>query len=287
MSLVSKKAKIMSAIDKHRQHGSGEATPWSDAIWRGYMPYGIWLLLCVVLFAVDTQVNLFERLYQVTRTYEAWQLDEVLSLLLCAGIVALVMLAIRTRQLSREVARREAAERLAHDTARHDPLTGLANRRRFREEIHASIGRSDKSPSSCAVIYIDLDGFKPVNDRHGHAAGDAVLIEVAQRIAHVAPKGATVARLGGDEFGVVLHDVANPEALLFLSQRLQRDIAKPIESDRLQLIVGATIGIAVFPEDGGDPEALIAAADRAMYIAKRAKYDALASDGIVNASIAS
>lgn len=275
----------MSAIDKSRHQGLGEATPWRTAIWRGYMPYGIWLLLCVVLFAIDTQVNLFEQLYQVTRTYEAWQLDELLSLLLCAGIVALVMLGIRTRQLSREVARREAAERLAHDTARHDPLTGLANRRRFREEIHASIGRSNGSPSGCAVIYIDLDGFKPVNDRHGHAAGDAVLVEVAQRIANAAPKGATVARLGGDEFGVVLHDVSNTEALLFLSQRLQRDIAKPIEAESLQLVVGATIGIAVFPDDGGDPEALIAAADRAMYIAKRAKYDALASDGI--ASVAS
>lgn len=285
MSLVSKKAEIMSAIDKRRHQGLGEATSWRTAIWRGYMPYGIWLLLCVVLFAIDTQVNLFEQLYQATRTYEDWQLDELLSLLLCAGIVALVMLGIRTRQLSREIARREAAERLAHDTARHDPLTGLANRRRFREEIHASIGRSSGSPSGCAVIYIDLDGFKPVNDRHGHAAGDAVLVEVAQRIATAAPKGATVARLGGDEFGVVLHDVSNPEALLFLSQRLQRDIAKPIEADSLQLIVGATIGIAVFPDDGGDPEALIAAADRAMYIAKRAKYDALASDGI--ASVAS
>lgn len=266
----------MSLSDRRRQQGLGETTTWSAAIWRGYMPYGIWLLLCVALFAIDTQVNLFEWLYQATRTYEEWQLDELLSLLLCAGIVALVMLGIRTRQLSREIARREAAERLAHESARHDPLTGLANRRRFREEIQASIGRSEKSSSSCAVIYIDLDGFKPVNDRHGHAAGDIVLVEVAQRIAHAAPKGATVARLGGDEFGIVLHDVSNPEALLFLGQRLQRDIAKPIESETLQLTVGATIGIAVFPEDGGDPEALIAAADRAMYIAKRAKYDAYA-----------
>ncbi|PWK63268.1 diguanylate cyclase (GGDEF)-like protein [Aminobacter sp. AP02] len=134
------------------------------------------------------------------------------------------------------------------------------------------------------MIYIDLDGFKPVNDRHGHAAGDIVLVEVAQRIAHAVPRGAIVARLGGDEFGVVPHDVANPEALFFLSQRLQRDVARPIDADTLQLTVGATIGIAVFPEDGGDPEALIAAADRAMYIAKRAKYDALASDGIAVAS---
>lgn len=276
----------MSASDLRRLSGETARTPWSEFIWRGYMPYAIWLVTGVVLYAIDTQLDMFERIYELTRTYEEWQLDEAISLLLWAGIIGLVMLVIRTRQLNREIARREAAEKLAHDTARHDPLTGLANRRRFREAIQASVARPENAQATCAVIYIDLDGFKPVNDRHGHAAGDIVLIEVAERIAYAAPNGATVARLGGDEFGLVLTDIGNPEALVFLSQRLQRDIARPITSDELELIVGATVGIAVFPEDGGDPEALIAAADRAMYIAKRAKYDAAIGESLARANVA-
>ncbi|MBB4650225.1 diguanylate cyclase (GGDEF)-like protein [Aminobacter niigataensis] len=279
----------MSASDQRRQQQTGEATGTrsAGADWRRMAAFAPWLILSVALFAVATRLELFERLYEATRTYEEWQLDELLSLLLSAGIVALVMLAFRTRQLSREIARREAAERLAHDSARHDPLTGLANSRRFREEIKSTIGNAEKFSSGCGVIYIDLDGFKPVNDTHGHAVGDGVLVEVARRITQAAPKGATVARLGGDEFGVVVSGVGNPEALLFLSQRLQRDIAKPIEIGLLQLTVGATVGIAVFPDDGSDAEALIASADRAMYIAKRARSDGFGRDGAARASVAS
>ncbi|KQU72709.1 diguanylate cyclase domain-containing protein [Aminobacter aganoensis] len=279
----------MSASDQRRQQETGESAGARSAGtgWRRIGALAPWLLLGIVLFAVDMRLELFERLYEATRTYEAWQLDEVLSLLLCAGIVALVMLGFRTRQLSREIARREAAERLAHDSARHDPLTGLANSRRFREEIRSTISHPEKASSGCAVIYIDLDGFKPVNDTHGHAAGDSVLVEVARRIAQAAPKGATVARLGGDEFGLVVSGVGNPEALLFLSQRLQRDIAKPIEIGSLLLTVGATVGIAVFPDDGSDADALIVSADHAMYIAKRAKSDGLGRNGAARASVAS
>lgn len=279
----------MSASDQRRQQQAGEAAGYrlAGSGWRRMAALAFWLILCIALFAVDTRLELFERLYEATRAYEEWQLDELLSLLLCAGIIALVMLGFRTRQLAREIARREAAERLAHDSARHDPLTGLANSRRFREQIKATVGNAERSSSGCAVLYIDLDGFKPVNDTHGHAVGDIVLVEVARRISQAAPNGATVARLGGDEFGVVVSGVSNPEALLFLSQRLQRDIAKPIETGPLHLTVGATVGIAVFPEDGSDAEALIASADRAMYIAKRAKSDGFGRDGAARASVAS
>lgn len=181
----------MSASDQRRQQQTGEATGTRSAgvDWRRMAALAPWLTFGMVLFAVDTRLELFERLYEATRTYEEWQLDELLSLLLCAGIVGLFMLGFRTRQLSREIARRETAERLAHDSARHDPLTGLANSRRFREEIKATIGNAETSSSGCAVIYIDLDGFKPVNDTHGHAVGDTVLVEVARRITQAAPKG--------------------------------------------------------------------------------------------------
>lgn len=265
----------MSATDPRRQKASSNAPgmPLRGTGWRKMRTAGVWALLCIGLFAADSQIKMFERLYLATRTYEEWQLEEILSLLFCAGIVSLFMLGIKSRQLTREIARREAAERLAHESARHDPLTGLANRRRFREEIKTAIAVSGQTATSCAVLYIDLDGFKPINDTHGHGAGDVLLVEVARRIAQAAPKGATVARLGGDEFGVVLSGVGNSEALLFLAQRLQRDVAKPIEVEARHLVVGATVGIAIFPDDGSDAETLIAAADQAMYQAKRAKRE--------------
>ncbi|WP_442582053.1 diguanylate cyclase domain-containing protein [Mesorhizobium sp. ASY16-5R] len=263
----------MSATDLHRQSHSNGDDPgmWPAKVWRRVLTAGLWLLAVIGLFAIVATIDLYDRLFAATRLYEDWELDELLSLLLCAGLVSIVFLAIRTRQLFREIARREAAERLAHESARHDPLTGLANRRRFGEALRTAIAISENSSSNCAVLFIDLDGFKPVNDTYGHAVGDEVLIAVAEQIAHAAPEGTTVARLGGDEFGIVIPGSTGRESLLFLAQRLARDMARPRQFGTSSLAVGATVGIAVHPDDGRDAEALIASADQAMYAAKRAK----------------
>jgi len=229
---------------------------------------GCWVFAVSGFFAIAVSVNLFERINQFTRTYEKWQLDELFSLLLCAGVVSLFFLAIRTRQLAREITRREVAEKLAHDSARHDPLTGLANSRRFREALTMAIESARQNEGSCAVLFIDLDRFKPVNDTHGHAVGDEVLMDVARQIAQAAPAGATAARLGGDEFGVIVLAVPGRESVLFLSQRLSRDIGKVRAVGEVQVEVGATVGIAIFPDDGHDADSLINAADQAMYAAK-------------------
>nr|WP_101935487.1 GGDEF domain-containing protein [Mesorhizobium loti] len=257
---------------------------WPDR--RVLMLAGLWILVVGGLFAFAVTVNLFDWLYQVTRAHEDWQLDEVLALLLCVGVVSLVFLAIRTRQLGREIKRREAAERLAHDSARHDPLTGLANGRRFREALAHAIESAVQSRSNCAVLFIDLDRFKPVNDMHGHAVGDEVLIDVAQQIAQAAPAGATAARLGGDEFGVIVSAVPGRESVLFLSQRLSRDISKVRQVGEVQLEVGATVGIAVFPDDGENAEALINAADQAMYAAKPSRRGLSGRGDLQNSAIA-
>ncbi|MBR2690300.1 MAG: GGDEF domain-containing protein [Aquamicrobium sp.] len=247
---------------------------------------GLWTLLVAGLFAFAVKVNLFDWLYDVTRAHEDWQLDEILALLLCIGVGSLVFLVIRTRQLGHEIRRREAAERLAHDSARHDPLTGLANGRRFREALTLAIERASQSRSHCAVLFIDLDRFKPVNDMHGHAIGDEVLIDVAQQIAQAAPADATAARLGGDEFGIVVPSVPGRESVLFLSQRLSRDIGKVRQLGERQLEVGATVGIAVFPEDGLDANALISAADQAMYAAKPSRRGMLGRGDLQGSAIA-
>lgn len=265
------------ALQRHPydQATAAQAGPAWRKLWIG----GLWGIAVVGLYAFMVWVDMYEWLYNATRAYEGWRLDELLTLLLCIGVASLFFLVIRSRQLSHEIARREAAERLAHDSARHDPLTGLANRRRFREALRAAVDISSKSSMNCAVLFIDLDGFKPVNDTHGHAAGDEVLVAVAEQVRRAAPEGATVARLGGDEFGIVVPVAASSDSLLFLAQRLTRDIAKPRRVGAAEVEVGATAGIAVCPDDGWDVETLITAADMAMYAAKRAKRGGLAGRG--------
>ena len=165
----------------------------------------------------------------------------------------------------------EAAHRLAESMARHDPLTGLPNRRLFAETLHTAAGRAARGSVGYAVLSVDLDRFKPVNDVCGHAAGDDVLREIATRLGNLARKSDAVARLGGDEFGFIL-DCVTPEepttAAAVLADRIIASVAKPIAVGHQFVEVGASIGIAICPTDATDAETLLRAADIAMYRAK-------------------
>ncbi|WP_321938840.1 putative bifunctional diguanylate cyclase/phosphodiesterase [Paraburkholderia sp. J8-2] len=163
-----------------------------------------------------------------------------------------------------------AAEAHAQALARHDPLTGLPNRRLLAAEMSAALERTQHRSPDYLVFVIDLDRFKPVNDFHGHAAGDTVLCEIAARLRRVVRDGDTVARLGGDEFAVLarVHRDDHIEAASELAQRLLAATRAPIDIGKLRINVDASIGIACCPRDGGDPDALLRAADIAMYRAK-------------------
>ena len=165
----------------------------------------------------------------------------------------------------------EAAHKLAESMARHDPLTGLPNRRVFAETLRTAVGRAARGSVGYAVLIVDLDRFKPVNDLHGHAAGDDVLQEIATRLSSLARKSDGVARLGGDEFGFIL-DCVTPEepttAAAVLAERIIASVEKPIRVGDQSVEVGASVGIAICPTDGADPETLLRAADMAMYRAK-------------------
>ena len=167
----------------------------------------------------------------------------------------------------------EAAHKLAESMARHDALTGLPNRRVFAETLEAAVRRARRGSISYAVLIIDLDCFKPVNDIHGHAAGDMVLSEVATRLASLSRTTDTVARLGGDEFAIIIDSVA-PESAAdagsALAERIIARVAEPITIGEQTVEIGASIGIAICPDDGTDPEKLMRAADMAMYRAKEA-----------------
>jgi len=165
----------------------------------------------------------------------------------------------------------EAAHQLAQSMARHDALTGLPNRRVFAERLETDVARALRGSISYAIMVIDLDRFKPVNDVHGHAAGDEVLREIATRLAALSRASDTVARLGGDEFAVILDCAASEDpttAASKLAERIVASVGQPVSIRDQTVEVGASIGIAVCPNDGTDSDGLLRAADMAMYRAK-------------------
>jgi len=161
----------------------------------------------------------------------------------------------------------EAEVRLLADL---DALTGLPNPRCIRDRLERALSRSRRHDDGVAVMFVDLDRFKTVNDTFGHAAGDTVLKTVAQRLRDVVRECDTVGRLGGDEFVLMLTDIADPAILSVIAQRAVDAIAAPINLDGATVQVGASIGIASFPEHGDDVDMLLRRADQAMYAVKRA-----------------
>jgi diguanylate cyclase len=212
------------------------------------------------LFAEETSVSL-ER-----------ERDDLNRLMLVSATVMALLLAFGWSRLRHSIVERDGrvtAERRAHDAARHDALTGLPNRRLFQERAGEMLAAAWDEGSKCAVFFVDLDGFKPVNDVHGHPAGDAVLVEVARRLTRSAPREACVARLGGDEFAVVVAGLSGSDSAALIARRMLKEFEAPFAVVDTDVHVGATVGVAVGPDHGRRTEDLIAAADHAMYEGKR------------------
>lgn len=164
--------------------------------------------------------------------------------------------------------RKEREDEALH-LAMHDPLTGLANRRLFLERLHQVMAAASISAETVAVLFIDLDGFKTVNDTHGHAVGDAVLRTAAQRLGTCARSADVVARLGGDEFVILLREVDSAEAAGQVAQRCIDLVSEPVVLSDLTVVVGASIGVALTSPGVSSAEALLEQADSTMYAAKR------------------
>lgn len=156
--------------------------------------------------------------------------------------------------------------RIAH----YDMLTDLPNRVLLVDRMQAAIAAATRSGRFLAVGYLDLDGFKEVNDRFGHGAGDQLLREIARRLHQVVRSVDTVARLGGDEFALLIGDLKSPADCRELLDRILEAVERPAEIEGGAASVSASIGVAVFPRDSTDPDELLALADQAMYRAKRA-----------------
>jgi diguanylate cyclase (GGDEF)-like protein len=170
--------------------------------------------------------------------------------------------------LSAEISEREAAEALAQSLARHDPLTGLANRRHFLEELERRLGLVGEECNAFALMFVDLDRFKPINDVHGHAIGDQLLQVIATRLSSCIRDDSFAARLGGDEFAVLLEGPGGRDGVAAAARRVLHELSTPIQVNGLKLAVGASIGIALCPEDGRDAAELLQRGDAAMLRAK-------------------
>ncbi len=175
-------------------------------------------------------------------------------------------LAERLRERSNDLKR--AYRQLEH-IAHFDPLTGLPNRVLLSDRLQQAMSQSQRQGRTLAVIYLDLDGFKPINDRHGHAIGDQLLVTLAQRMKEVLREGETLSRIGGDEFVAVLVDLEEPQDCTPVLYRLLQAAAEPIIAGDFTLSVSASIGVTFFPQDNGDADLLLRHADQAMYQAKQ------------------
>jgi diguanylate cyclase (GGDEF)-like protein len=167
-----------------------------------------------------------------------------------------------------DVTLRRAAESAASERARLDPLTGLPNRLHLRERLEDALVEVETSDGACAVLLVDLDRFKPVNDTLGHAIGDALLAKVAERLSATLRPCDTVARIGGDEFVVVQRGVTDLEETQVLARRIVDLIGRTYMIEGQLLTIGASVGVAVAPRDGTDADRLLKCADLALYRAK-------------------
>ncbi|HET7839839.1 MAG TPA: sensor domain-containing diguanylate cyclase, partial [Rectinemataceae bacterium] len=183
------------------------------------------------------------------------------------------------RTISGEKKRLEkAAQKITH-LANHDMLTGLPNRRLLFELLQKTFDIASRNGTKVGVIYIDLDDFKPINDRLGHMAGDRALVAIAAKLRSILRASATVARVGGDEFIAVLSNAADRNHVRAAADKILEVCAEPVIFEGSECRIGLSMGIAIYPDDGETMDQLVNAADTAMYAIKRGAKNGFAFAG--------
>ncbi|MGB3189135.1 MAG: diguanylate cyclase [Limnoraphis sp.] len=215
----------------------------------------IFIISGFALFGVTHQVGPFISPSLLNTLILVWLFVNV------AAIVSLVLAA--------SIGELKTAKHYLEQLALHDSLTGLDNRLLLMEKLAESLATVQRYNTQSAIIYLDLDGFKPINDTFGHEAGDFVLIEVAKRLRSCVREVDTVARLGGDEFVVLLHNLSDTDTVQQIADRIVETINASINLFGTTVNVGVSMGIALIPQDGKYPHQLLKNADKAMYLAKQ------------------
>lgn len=229
------------------------------------------LVACYWVYAIDV----FSNESGISEKKATIELDEAL---LIGGLLAIMLLIFAARQYlrqRRETGRRIAAEQHARELAYQDGLTGLPNRRQFDEALQEAIGSPPRAGAAHGVFLLDLNGFKQINDVHGHGVGDETLIVVAQRLRAAMRNGDMVARFGGDEFAILAKHIAGAEAATSVAMRVIDGLDAPIAAGGAIHRVGVGVGIALIPEDADTLDEAMRKADVALYRAKAERRSAL------------
>lgn len=171
-------------------------------------------------------------------------------------------------ELTAEIRERRKAEELVKHLANHDALTGLANRRLLEEIFQSLEAIARRKGAPMAVLFLDLDGFKPINDEFGHNVGDTILRKVAERLLATVRESDVVARFGGDEFVILLPELPRQDDVVSVAEKVLRAMQQPLRIQGHVRTIGASVGVASYPQDGKDFAALVRCADQAMYAAK-------------------
>ncbi len=179
------------------------------------------------------------------------------------------------RPIGRHLVERQRNEEKIYQMAYNDCVTGLPNRRLFQDRLSQALARAERERTSLAVVFLDLDQFKQVNDRLGHESGDQLLNRMGQRLRESLRRNDTVARLGGDEFILLLSEFKNEEDILVVLQRLSYAIKAPCPLAGQEIVLSASIGVSLYPRDGEDENTLLRKADQAMYLVKSRGRDGI------------
>jgi diguanylate cyclase (GGDEF)-like protein len=221
----------------------------------------------VAIFAAAHFFDLPPHLLQFGLDYADWEVDDVIFVIFMLSVALMIYGFRRYRDLSPEIHARIEAEQEALQLARHDPLSGLPNRRFFKERLDECL-LAASGETQLAVLMLNLDGFKAVNDTHGHAMGDKALYEFARRVSAILRSNEFLARIGGDEFAIIMPTIGSVDEPATLARRITTAFAEPFAINHVTVAFGVGIGIAIAPNDGDNGDDLMRRADRALYRAK-------------------
>ncbi|WP_085297793.1 putative bifunctional diguanylate cyclase/phosphodiesterase [Cognaticolwellia mytili] len=225
-------------------------------------------LLAVITFWLAQKYDVFEYLVKISRTYEEYEVDEILTLVMISALSLAALTIKNNKRLKQEVLKRVKAEQSIKKMAFYDSLTGLPNRELCINRFEHILNQAARTSDLAAVLFIDLDNFKEVNDNYGHEAGDVLLKQFTARLLGELRKGDTLSRFAGDEFIILLESVSSVNNVTILAKKILDCIQLPFQIDVNEITVGMSVGIAIYPSDGQEASKLLKHADTAMYHAK-------------------
>ncbi|HEY9379973.1 MAG TPA: diguanylate cyclase, partial [Burkholderiales bacterium] len=244
---------------------------WLPSVWitTYALQIGSALEMLLLAFALADRINTMRREKDAAQEQALQARDIMLKTLQTSEMELEARIEARTRELKLANRLLRERERDLQHLAHHDPLTGLANRVLLRERMHRALAQRRREGGMLAVLSIDLDNFKLVNDEYGHAVGDRLLVAIGHRFTAAMREIDTVARIGGDEFVVLIEHVHDLAAVESVAEKLRDAAMQPFEVNELRLFVAGSVGTAIYPHDGEDMETLLAMADASMYGAKK------------------